>query len=676
MTDSVEQLCVDTLRFLAVDAVDQANSGHPGMPMGAAPMMFALLDQLMTFDPSQPSWPDRDRLVLSAGHGSALLYGALHLAGYGLTLDDLKAFRQWGSRTPGHPEFGHTPGVEATTGPLGQGIANAVGMAIAEESLAARFNRPGHTIVDHHTYVLCGDGDLMEGVALEAVSFAGHLRLGKLIVLYDDNRITIEGSTDLAFSEDVCARFAACGWHTACVEDGTDVAAIASAVEAAREVTDAPSLIAVRTVIGHGSPSKQGSAAAHGEPLGEKETLAAKEALGWPTEPAFFVPEAVRERFSAIARRGTAERARWVAAFERYRIDHPTLAEEFERRIAGELPEGFERALPPAYTADGGPVATRDAGGAALSALAEVMPELMGGSADLAPSTKAFIAGETSFTAADRSGRNLHFGVREHAMAAVVNGMAYHGGFIPFASTFLVFSDYMRPAVRLAALSDLGVIHVFTHDSVGLGEDGPTHQPVEHLASLRAIPGLVVLRPADANETVAAWRVAIELRNRPVALVLSRQKLPILLAPEPSAIAEGVSRGAYVVAEPPHTEPDVVLVASGSEVSLALAACEALSARGIFARVVSMCSIELFAEQDSEYRTAVIPPGTPCVTAEAGVTVGWSTYLGQGPIAVGIDRFGASAPGEVVMRELGMTVDAIVEAVEAAITGAGPPRAQ
>ncbi len=665
MTTPLDQLSIDTLRFLAVDMVQKAKSGHPGMPMGAAPIAYTMWDRFLCFDPSEPAWPDRDRFVLSAGHGCALLYGLLHLTGYDLPAEELRAFRQWGSRTPGHPEFGMTPGVEATTGPLGQGIANAVGMAIAEESLAARFNRPGHTIVDHRTYVLCGDGDLMEGVAAEAVSLAGHLRLGKLTLVYDDNHITIEGSTDFAFSEDVPARFAACGWHVQSVGDGTDVAAIETALAAAQAVTGAPSLIAVRTSIGFGSPNKQDTASAHGEPLGEEEVRRTKEALGWPLEPTFLVPDEARERFAEAGARGTKAHGQWRARFQTYRAEHPELAEEFERRMSGELPGGWE-ALRPAFPADAGAMATRDAGGAILNALAAAVPELVGGSADLAPSTKAFLTDEPSFSATDRSGRNLHFGVREHAMGAVMNGMAYHGGFVPFGSTFLIFSDYLRPALRLAALGGLHVIHVFTHDSVGLGEDGPTHQAVEHLASLRAIPDLLVIRPADANETAAAWRVALAQRSRPVCLALSRQKLPVLDPTRYLQVAEGVARGGYVLAGPTDAAPDVVLVASGSEVALALEAQVALEARGTHARVVSMVCVELFAEQTAEYRAAVVPPGVPVVSVEAGVTQGWKTYLGEGAVAVGIDRFGASAPGDTVMSELGMTVEAVLSAVRVA----------
>lgn len=665
MTTPLDQLCIDTLRFLAVDMVQEANSGHPGMPMGAAPAAYTVWDRFLHFDPSDPAWPDRDRFVLSAGHGCALLYALLHLAGYDLPMEELQRFRQWGSRTPGHPEFGMTPGVEATTGPLGQGIANAVGMAIAEESLAARFNRPGHKIVDHYTYVLCSDGDLMEGVAAEAVSLAGHLRLGKLIVVYDDNRITIEGPTELAFSEDVLARFAACGWHVQRVSDGTDVAAIEAALAEAKAMIGAPSLVAVRTHIGYGSPNKQDTSSAHGEPLGEEEVQRTKEALGWPLAPAFYVPEEVRARFAQAASRGLHKHADWRARLEAYRFEYPELASEFERRMRKELPEGWDAQLPVFGGVDGG-IATRDAGGKAINAFAAALPELTGGSADLAPSTKTQIIGEESFSAENRSGRNMHFGVREHAMGAVMNGMAYHGGFVPFGSTFLVFSDYLRPALRLAALSGLHVIYVFTHDSIGLGEDGPTHQAVEHLASLRAIPGLLVIRPADANETVEAWRIALMQHDRPVCIVLSRQKVPVLDRSQYPQVAQGVVRGGYILAGSEDVVPEVVLVASGSEVALALETQVALEAQGMRARVVSMVCVELFAEQVAEYREAVVPQGVPVVSVEAGVTQGWRTYFGNGAVAVGLNRFGASAPGDMVMRELGITVEAVLAAVKVA----------
>jgi len=673
MNTSADELSINTVRFLAVDMVQKANSGHPGMPMGAAPTAYAVWDRFLRFDALHPRWPDRDRFVLSGGHGCALLYSMLHLAGYDVSIDDLKAFRQWGSRTPGHPEFGMTAGVEATTGPLGQGIANGVGMAIAEASLAARFNRPGHEIVDHFTYVMCGDGDLMEGVSAEAASLAGHLGLGKLVLLYDDNHISIEGSTDLAFTEDPVARFASYGWHVLRVDAGDDVDSIASAVETARSVTDRPSFIAVRTHIGFGSPNKQDDASAHGEPLGADEVRLTKQALGWPQEPAFFVPDEARARFAAAAARGAAVRAEWHVRFEAYRGEFPDLGAEFERRMRGELPEGWDADVP-SFTAADAAVATRDAGGMVMNAFAARIPELMGGSADLAPSTKTWLKGLGTFDRGDRSGRNLHFGVREHAMGAVVNGMAYHGGFIPFGATFLAFSDYMRPPIRLAALSHLHTIHVFTHDSIGLGEDGPTHQAVEQVAALRLIPNTLVIRPADANETAAAWRIALTEKTRPSLLALSRQKLPVLDPAEYPAVADGVTRGAYVLADAAGESgaPSAVIVATGSEVALALDARARLAGEGLHVRVVSAPCLELFAEQDASYRASVVPAGVPLVSVEAGVTTGWMTYFGTGGVAaIGLDRFGASAPGDTAMRELGFTADRVVERVRIAVGDSG-----
>lgn len=673
MSDTTVETSINTLRFLSVDMVQKAKSGHPGMPMGAAPMAFSLWDGFLRFDPAHPRWPDRDRFVLSAGHGCALLYSLLHLTGYDLPIEELQAFRQWGSRTPGHPEYGLTPGVEATTGPLGQGFGNAVGMAIAEASLAARFNRPGHEIVDHYTYAICGDGDLMEGVSAEAASLAGHLGLGKLIVLFDDNHISIEGSTDLAFTEDIVARFAAYGWDIARVEDGTDVEAISSAIGAARAVSDRPSLIAVRTHIGHGSPAKQDSASAHGEPLGEDEVRRTKEALGWPPEPAFHIPDEARIRFEQAAARGAGIRAEWHERFEAYRQEFPGLGAEYERRMRGKLPQGWDDDIP-VFTAADKAIATREAGGKIMNALAPRVPELMGGSADLAPSTKTWLDDLGAFTREDRAGRNIHFGVREHAMGTIVNGMAYHGGFIPFGATFLTFSDYMRPPIRLAALSHLHVVHVFTHDSIGLGEDGPTHQAVEHLAALRVIPNARVIRPADANETAAAWRIAMTQSSRPTLLALSRQKLPVLDPAEYPSVMDGPKRGAYVLApeEPAGGSPDVVMIATGSEVSLALEARRALQGEGLSVRVVSAPCLELFAQQDEEYRVRVIPPGIPWVSVEAGVTTGWRTYFDPGEFVMGLDRFGASAPGDTAMRELGFTVDAVVDRVRAAAQSSRP----
>jgi len=665
----VDELSINTLRFLAVDMVQKANSGHPGLPMGAAPTAFAVWDRFLRFDPTHPKWPDRDRFVLSAGHGCALLYAMLHLTGFDLPMEQLRSFRQWGSRTPGHPEFGLTEGVEATTGPLGQGIGNAVGMAIAEASLAATYNRPGHELVNHHTYVMCGDGDLMEGVASEAASLAGHLRLGKLIALYDDNHISIEGPTELAFTEDVVARFAAYGWHVQRVADGNDLDSIATAIESARAETDRPSFIAVRTHIGYGSPTKQDTASAHGEALGAEEVTRTKEALGWPLEPAFHVPDEARVRFSEIAARGTASCAEWRERFQAYQASFPVEGAEFRRRMHGELPSSWEAALP-VFTAADGAMATREAGGKVMNAIAPLVPELMGGSADLAPSTKTWLEGSSAFSAQDRTGRNVHFGVREHAMGAIVNGLAYHGGFVPFGATFLTFSDYMRPPIRLAALSKLHVIHVFTHDSVALGEDGPTHQSVEHLAALRAIPNTLVVRPADANETSVAWRIAITQQARPTLLALSRQKLPVLDPERYPALAEGVGRGAYVLSDAVDGTagtPDAVIVATGSEVHLALEAQALLAEKDLSVRVVSAPCLPLFAEQPAPYRTSVVPPNVPLISVEAGVTRGWTAYLGGGADSIGLDRFGGSAPGDVAMRELGFTAEHVVARVIEAI---------
>jgi transketolase len=667
----LDRLCINTIRFLAVDAVQKANSGHPGMPMGAAPMAHVLWTRFLRHNPANPAWFDRDRFVLSAGHGSMLLYALLFLTGYDLPLDELKRFRQWGSKTPGHPERGVTPGVETTTGPLGQGFANAVGMAITEAYLAARYNRPGHTVIDHFTYCLAGDGDLMEGVAAEAASLAGHLRLGKLICLYDDNRISLAAATDLAFTEDRTGRFAAYGWHTVPVADGNDPAAIHAALEAARAETARPSLILVRTHIGYGSPHRQDTFEAHGAPLGTEEVLLAKERLGWPTEPAFRLPGEALGHFRRAIEKGQGEEEMWHARFSAYARELPEQAAELRQVMAGELPPGWDADIPSFATSPTG-IATRVAAGKVLNSIAPRLPQLLGGSADLDPSTHTALVGLGDFQSPDfapidrqgavggewgYSGRNLHFGVREHAMAAIVNGMAAHGGTIPFAATFLSFADYLRPALRLAALMELPVIHVFTHDSIALGEDGPTHQPVEQLASLRAIPNLVVVRPGDANETAVAWRVALESKNRPVALVLSRQNLPVLdrqgLAP-----ADGVRRGGYIIAEAAGEMPDLILIATGSELSLALAARVMLAEQGIGTRVVSLPSWELFDEQPAAYRDAVLPPRIgKRLAIEAGSPQGWHRYVGMAGKIVGVERYGASAPGEIVLREYGFTVE-------------------
>ena len=655
----LDQLAIATIRALAVDAVQKANSGHPGMPLGAAPMAHVLWTRHLKFDPSAPDWPDRDRFVLSAGHGSILLYALLHLAGYGLGIEELEAFRQWGSRTPGHPEYGVTPGVETTTGPLGAGISNSVGMAIAEAFLAATFNRPGFTLFDHFTYGIASDGDLMEGVAAEAASLAGHLGLGKLIYLYDDNQISIEGCTSLTFTEDVGRRFEAYGWQVLTVADGNDLEAIDAALLAARAETQKPSLIKVRTVIGFGSPHKAGTAECHGAPLGVEESRLTKEALGWLGDLKFAVPARVRAQYAAAAAKGTGAHRGWRELLDRYRLAFPEVASRLDEALAGRLPADWMEGVP--RFAAGESVATRVASGKTLNAVAPRLPTLVGGSADLAPSNNTYLENMGDFQAADRSGRNLRFGVREHGMGGILNGMAAHGGIFPFGGTFFVFSDYMRPAIRLAALSGFPVVYVFTHDSIGLGEDGPTHQPIEHLASLRAMPGLVVIRPSDANETVVAWQVALERRSGPTALVLTRQNLPVLdrtvLGP-----AEGLRRGGYVLAEAPGGVPRVILIATGSEVHVALEAARLLNEREVPARVVALPSWELFEDQEAAYRDEVLPPAVEArVAVEAACSFGWERYVGRGGAVVGIDRFGASAPGAVLYREFGITAERVVE---------------
>ncbi len=660
LATEVDLLCVDTIRALAVDAVEQARSGHPGAPMGLAPAAYVLWARFLRHDPADPGWPDRDRFVLSAGHASMLLYALLHLCGYDLPLEELRRFRSWGSRTPGHPEHGRTPGVETTTGPLGQGLANAVGMAVAERLLAARFNRPGLEIVDHRVFAICSDGDLMEGISHEAASLAGHLRLGRLVVLYDDNRVTIDGPTDLATSEDVAARFRAYGWRVDLVEDGRDLGAIAAALGAAVAEDDRPSLVVLRTTIGEGAPTKAGTAAAHGAPLGPEEVAAWKERIGWPAEP-FHVPAEVGPRFAEVRERGARLRAAWARRYARWREAEPGLAAEWDRVMARRLPVGWGEHL----AEPDGPTATRKASAKVLASLAPHLPELVGGSADLTESTGTALPGEEPYRPG-RPGRVIHFGVREHAMGGLLNGMALHGGLRPYGGTFLVFSDYLRPSIRLAALMEQPVVYVFTHDSIGLGEDGPTHQPVEHLAALRAIPGLVVIRPADGPETAWAWRVALERTEGPTALVLTRQDLPALdrgrLAP-----ASGLARGAYVLAElGPGGEDrpaDLLLLATGSEVHLALEAADLLVARDLRVRVVSMPSWELFQAQPAAYRDAVLPPAVRArVAVEAGATHGWERWVGDRGAVVGLDRFGASAPGPVVMRELGFTPERVAEA--------------
>ncbi|GAA0722956.1 transketolase [Dokdonella soli] len=670
MTRALDQQCIDTIRFLSVDAVQNANSGHPGMPLGAAPMAYVLWTRFLKHNPRNPQWVDRDRFVLSAGHGSMLLYSLLHLTGYDLSLDDIKQFRQWGSRTPGHPERGHTPGVETTTGPLGQGLANAVGMAIAEAQLAARYNRQGHAPIDHHTYAIVSDGDLMEGVAAEAASLAGHLKLGKLICLYDDNYVSLAAGTDITFSEERARRFQAYGWHTEFVADGNDLAAIETALTHARAETRRPSLILVRTHIGYGSP-KQDSFEAHGSPLGVDDVSKTKEKLGWPTEPAFLIPDDALAHFRSAVARGVEREAAWNERVAAYTNAFPQPAAELASSLRGELPAGWDADIP-TFPADAKGLATREASGKVMNAIAPKLPSLTGGSADLDPSTKTALKGLGDFNPPAHkdedtqgsvgggwsyAGRNLHFGVREHAMGAIVNGLAAHGGTIPYGATFLIFSDYMRPPIRLAALSKLHVVHVFTHDSIALGEDGPTHQPIEQLAGLRAVPNVTVIRPADANETAVAWRVAIETRERPVLLVLSRQAVPTLDRAQ-YASADGLRRGAYVLSDAAQGKPELILIASGAEVGLIVVAAERLRNDGIAVRCVSMPSWALFDALPPVERDAVLPPGVRArLAVEAGATQGWHRYVGDAGDVLGIDRFGASAPGEVVLREYGFNVD-------------------
>ena len=678
---NLDDRSINTIRFLSVDAVQKANSGHPGLPMGAAAMAYVLWTRFLRHSPSNPRWPDRDRFVLSAGHGSMLLYSLLHLTGYDLDMEQIKRFRQWGSMTPGHPESHLTPGVEATTGPLGQGISNAVGMAMAEAHLAARFNRPGNEVIDHRTYVIASDGDMMEGVEAEACSIAGHLKLGKLIVLYDSNHVSLSGTTSLTFTEDVGARFASYGWHVQSVEDGNDLAAVDKALRDAVGVLERPSLIVARTILGYGAPHKQGTYQAHGSPLGADEVRAAKQNLGWPLEPAFLIPDDVREHFRSAVDRGRSLEQEWGRRMGAYQAAFPSLAPELTRRLAGGLPSGWDSDLP-TFAADPKGQATRKASEATLQKLAPKVPELFGGSADLDESTYTTLKGEGDFEPPSLSsagvqgsaggvwsyaGRNVHYGVREHGMGAIVNGLAYHGGVVPFGSTFLSFFDYMREPVRLSALARLGSIWVYTHDSIALGEDGPTHQPVEHLIGLRSIPDLLVIRPADANETVWAWRVAIHNRHRPTALTLTRQALPTLDR-SVYASAEGLTRGAYILnarAESSRT-PDIILIATGSEVPLIVGAEARLSAAGVKVRLVSMPSWELFEEQSPEYRESVLPSSvTTRVAVEAGRSLGWERWVGARGLILALDRYGASAPGEVVMKELGFTTDRVVHAAAA-----------
>lgn len=660
MTEAVSQdlqeLSINTIRMLAVDAVQKANSGHPGLPMGAAAMAYTIWTRHLKHNPTNPGWIDRDRFILSAGHGSMLIYALLHLTGYDLPMEQLMQFRQLHSITPGHPESNMTPGVEVTTGPLGQGFANGVGLAVAERFLSEMFNTDEHTIVDHYTYAIVSDGDLQEGVAAEAASYAGTQALGKIIYLYDDNEISIEGDTDVTFREDVGARFAAYGWHVIGPVDGMDVEAVDKAIIEAKAVADKPSLIVCTTTIGYGSPNKAGTHGVHGSPLGPDEVKATKENLGWPLEPVFYVPGEALEHFREAVDAGVASESAWQSKFDAYAAANPDMAAQFARQISGELAEGWANAIP-TFTPDDGPVATRAAGGTVLNAIFQNTPELLGGSADLAPSTKTWL-NDTGRFGWDHGGHNLQFGIREHAMGSIALGIAHHGGALPYTATFLTFADYMRPPMRLASLSEERVVFVFTHDSIGLGEDGPTHQPVEHLASLRAIPRLRVFRPADANEVADSWRQAVLYTNGPSCIVLSRQKLPIFDLAEKASKA-GTAQGAYILKDSEDVL-DVVLIATGSEVSLAIDASEALASEGIKARVVSMPCMELFDEQSDDYKNGVLPAGTPKLAIEAGISMGWHKYVLPNGGMVTLDRFGESAPGDVVMKELGFSVENVV----------------
>jgi transketolase len=672
-----DQLAIDTIRTLAIDGVQAANSGHPGAPMGMAPMAYVLWTRYLRHAPTDPGWPDRDRFVLSAGHASMLIYSLLHLTGYDLSMEQVQRFRQYGSLTPGHPEFGVTAGIDATTGPLGQGFANAVGMAMAERRLAAEFNRGDHTVVDHWTYGICSDGDLQEGISAEAASLAGHLRLGKLVLLYDDNQIQLDGPTSWAWSEDVVARFDAYRWHTQRVADGNDIEAIAAAIDAARS-DPRPSLIAVRTVIGYGSPNKAGTQKAHGSPLGPDEVKATKQAYGWDPDRTFHIPDEAAQVFRHAVPHGEELVLEWQQRMTRYAAEHPDLAREFERRLSGGLPEEYAAALP-SYAPDDAAMGTRNASQAAIQALGASIPELFGGAADLSESNLTDIKGAGDFTA-DEAGRNIRFGVREHAMGGICNGIAYHGGLLPYAATFLNFSDYMRGSVRLAALSRLHVIYVWTHDSVGLGEDGPTHQPVEHYAALRAMPNLWFLRPGDPNETIAAWRLAVERRDGPVALALTRQKIPVLEGTRERAW-HGMRRGGYILADAVDpsggqdggaetVQPDLILIATGSELHLAMAAREALTAERMRVRVVSMPCWEQFAAQSQAYRDDVLPPTcTRRLSIEAGTSLGWDRWVGPEGAMLCIERFGASAPAEDIFARFGFTAENVAELARGVVTG-------
>ena len=665
---ALQLLAINTVRTLSMDAVQQAESGHPGTPMALAPLAYALYHRRVRHNPADPHWPNRDRVVLSCGHASMLLYSTLFLCGYDLSLDDIKQFRQWGSKTPGHPEVGHTAGVETTTGPLGQGLSNAVGMALAERHLAATFNRDGHTIVDHHTWFIASDGDLMEGISHEAASFAGHQKLGKLIGFFDSNHITIDGGTDISCSDDAAERFEAYGWHVQHIADVNDLNAIDRAIDLAKAEADRPSLIVTRTHIGYGSPNRVDTSKAHGEPLGKDEVLLAKKELGWPSQDPFFVPDAALAHWREVRETGETSQEEWRRQLIAYAKAFPDDAKELGRRLHGDLPSGWESTIP-VFDATNGNVASRAASGAVINAFAQKVPELVGGSADLAGSTLTTVKGAPFVSAETPGGRNVHFGIREHAMGGVMNGMALHGGVIPYGGTFLVFSDYMRPAIRLAALMKQQAIYVFTHDSIGLGEDGPTHQPVEQLSALRCIPNLLVIRPGDANETAEAWKVAIKHRTGPIALVLTRQKLP-LIDRSKSGAADGVARGAYVLVDSASGPPRAVIMASGSEVEIALKARELLAAERVGVRVVSMPCHELFAQQTAEYRDSVLPKNVRRVAIEAAHPMSWYRWVGTDGVIIGIDHFGASAPYQKLYEEFGLTASRLAESVRTLIARA------
>ncbi len=653
--ENIDWLCINTIRVLSLDQIQTAKSGHPGMPLGASPMAYVLWDKFLRHNPKNPNWFNRDRFILSAGHASAMLYSLLHLYGYDLSLEELKRFRQWGSKTPGHPEYRHTPGVEATTGPLGQGFGMGVGMAIAECFLSNYFNRDGFNIVDHYTYAIVSDGDLMEGISSEAAALAGRLKLGKLIYLYDDNRITIDGPTDITWTEDIELRFKAHGWHVITVPDGEDLDAIYGAIKAAQDEKEKPSLIRIRTHIGWHSP-KQDNPAVHGAPLSEEEARETKKALGFPEDKMFYIPEEALNHFRKAVERGITLEKNWNDLFDEYKKKYPELAEEFERFVKGELPEDWDKELP-VYTDTSKKIATRSASGETLNVLADKVPNLIGGSADLAHSNKVFLKGKGEFYCDTPSGRNIHFGIREHAMGSAVNGMALHGGIIPFGATFFVFSDYMRASVRLAALMGIHSTFVYTHDSIGVGEDGPTHQPVEHLMSFRVMPDLIVIRPADANETVEAWKIALR-EKKPVLLVLTRQNVPVL-DPEKYPISEGVQKGAYILEDAEN--PDLILIGTGSEVHVCLGAKDILEKEGVKVRVVSMPSWELFFRQPDDYKKEVLPEDLPKVAVEAGSSLGWKEIVGDRGVVIGMEGFGASAPGGELMERFGFTPENVAQ---------------